>query len=240
MTDTESQSQPFLPPTYQTPLLPSDRHLIFENGATIYSTFRARVRAFQASKWGHYTVLLLVSIDVAGIFADFLISLHICEHAHELGFNKKSWQDADDALGVLSLVFSCLFMLELLSSVWAFGFAYFNSRFHIFDAVVIVAGFLVDVLFHGPLEEAGSLVVVGRLWRVFKIIEEFSSGADDQMSGLQQELEALEKENEQVRKENEAIRGENEAIRMENAGLRRRVDGWERLGTAGGAHDHKS
>jgi hypothetical protein len=83
---------------------------------------------------------------------------------------------------------------------------YFNSKFHIFDATVIVAGFIVDVLLHGTIEEAGSLVVIGRLWRVFKIIEEFSSGAEDQIEGLQERIELLEKEKEASKKENEELR----------------------------------
>lgn len=56
-----------------------------------------------------------------------------------------------------------------------------------------------DVLLHGTIEEAGSLIVVGRLWRVFKIIEEFSSGADDQIEELQERIESLEKENSVLR-----------------------------------------
>jgi hypothetical protein len=73
---------------------------------------------------------------------------------------------------------------------------YFNSKFH----------FIVDVLLHGTIEEAGSLVVIGRLWRVFKIIEEFSSGAEDQIEGLQERIELLEKEKEASKKENEELR----------------------------------
>jgi len=69
-----------------------------------------------------------------------------------------------------------------------------------------VAGFVVDVLLHGVVEEAGSLIVIGRLWRVFKIIEEFSSGAEDQLDQLQERIEALEGENEQSRRENEDLR----------------------------------
>lgn len=83
---------------------------------------------------------------------------------------------------------------------------YFNSKFHIFDALVIVAGFVVDVLLRGPVEEAGSLIVVGRLWRVFKIIEEFSAGADDQIEELQERIEGLEKECRNVKAENERLR----------------------------------
>jgi hypothetical protein len=83
---------------------------------------------------------------------------------------------------------------------------YFNSKFHVFDATVIVAGFVVDVLLHGTIEEAGSLVVIGRLWRVFKIIEEFSSGAADQIEALEERIEHLEKENNAAKRENESLK----------------------------------
>lgn len=46
---------------------------------------------------------------------------------------------------------------------------YFKSKFHCFDAIVIVAGFVVDVCLKNTLEEVASLVVVLRLWRVFKV-----------------------------------------------------------------------
>jgi regulator of replication initiation timing len=48
--------------------------------------------------------------------------------------------------------------------------------------------------------------VVGRLWRVFKIIEEFSSGAEDQIEALQEHIEHLENENEASKRENESLR----------------------------------
>jgi hypothetical protein len=234
-------------PTARTPLLPSEhagltslshgwdyigRHIPEVSGEESWVwTTRHRLQQFLSSKWGHYTVIILVSLDVAGIFADFLISLHICEHAGEKGFHQKQWERVDEVLDIISLVFSCLFMLELLCSIWAFGLElripddppivvtlpwatntdihlsrYFNSKFHIFDATVILAGFVVDVLLHGTIQEAGSLVVVGRLWRVFKIIEEFSSGAQEQIEGLQERIEDLEKENETCRRENEDLK----------------------------------
>lgn len=115
--------------TPQTPLLPSDRrrikqtskdflarHLVFPN-STAYRT-RNFLQWFLTSKYGHYFVLVLVTLDVAGIFADFLISLHICEYRHE---DVRVWKNIDEALDILSLVFSCLFMVELLCSVFAFG-----------------------------------------------------------------------------------------------------------------------
>lgn len=72
---------------------------------------------------------------------------------------------------------------------------YFKSWFHCFDATIIVAGLVIDVCLKGVLEEAGSIVVILRLWRVFKIVEEFSAGASEQMDVLMDKLERLQEEN---------------------------------------------
>ena len=78
---------------------------------------------------------------------------------------------------------------------------YFKSRFHCFDAAVIVASFVIDVTLKGLSEEVGSLVVVLRLWRVFKIIEELSAGAEERMDFLAEKVEHLEMENKELKKE---------------------------------------
>jgi hypothetical protein len=134
MEDSETQTTRF---NEQTPLLRSDAQIIAELRARkdfidshILSIHgedswlwksRRSLQGFLTSKWGHYSVITLVSLDIAGIFANFLISLHVCEHSGEKGFNKEAWIRTEDALDVLSLVFSCAFMLELCLSVWALG-----------------------------------------------------------------------------------------------------------------------
>ena len=70
---------------------------------------------------------------------------------------------------------------------------------------MILAGFVVDVCLKGVLEEAGSMVVVLRLWRVFKIIEEFSSGAEEQMDALSERIEQLESKNKKLKAEMAAV-----------------------------------
>ena len=92
------------------------------------NTTRRQTRRFLSSKYGHYAVLLLVSLDVSCIFADFLISLFICDHTCDKGEPvDKRLPEAQDALGIVSLVFSCLFMVELLASIWAFGLGWVGS-----------------------------------------------------------------------------------------------------------------
>ena len=83
---------------------------------------RRQLQRFLNSKFGHYSVLALVSLDVSCIFADFLISLYVCEHScGDDNRVSKGLLDTQKALGIVSLVFSCLFMCELLASIWAFG-----------------------------------------------------------------------------------------------------------------------
>jgi len=164
-------------------------------------TTRTETKRFLASKWGHYSVLALVAADISAIFADLILQLLTCEGR----VPAKDGQIGSDVLGVLSLVFSCLFMLELLASVWAFGWTYFSTPFHCLDATVILAGFVLDVVLKGIVEEVGSLVVVLRLWRVFKIIEELSAGAEERMEPLQERTEELEKENRALRSEIEKL-----------------------------------
>lgn len=184
-----------------------------------------RVRRLLTSRAGHYAVLLLVALDVTCIFADFLISLFICEQRCGKDLDPTEYlADAQEALTIVSLVFSCLFMAELIACVWAFGLqyasqsyhgqvgntdrrgSYFKSKFHCFDAAVILAGFVIDVCLKGVLEEAGSIVVILRFWRVFKIVEEFSSGAEEQMNALSERIEQLEAENEQLKRDLVAIK----------------------------------
>ena len=40
---------------------------------------RKGLRRYLGTKWGHYTVIVLVTIDVGCIFADFMINLYLCE-----------------------------------------------------------------------------------------------------------------------------------------------------------------
>ena len=92
-------------------------------------------------------------------------------------------------------------MVELLTSLWAFGVKNYlwGNWFHILDAAVIVAAFVIDVVLHGVVEEVGSLVVVARLWRVFKIVEEFSATGNEELEGLKERIGELEKEVEGLR-----------------------------------------
>ena len=75
---------------------------------------------------------------------------------------------------------------------------------------------MIDVLLRGPLEEAGSLVVVLRLWRVFKIIEEFSTGANDEMEKLYDHIDELKMDNDALKAESKSMKKELATLKAAN------------------------
>lgn len=119
-------------------------------------------------------------------------------------------------------------MLELILSIWAFGPSYFKSKFHIVDALVVITGFALDLSLHGgAIEEAASLIVVLRLWRVFKIIEELSLGAQEQVEEMEVEIEKLRGENLALRRAGLAGKREGEIWRKELEALREEREAFE-------------
>lgn len=62
-----------------------------------------------------------------------------------------------------------------------------------------MASFLVDVLTRGVVEEVASLIIILRLWRFVKIIEELSVASSERMEDLEMKVERLEEENASLR-----------------------------------------
>lgn len=87
--------------------------------ASTYARRRERCRALLVSKQKHYLVLALVALDVSCLLADIFITLIDCDSR----IKNDAWVPAvHEGLEDAGLVFSCLFLAELITSLWAFGF----------------------------------------------------------------------------------------------------------------------
>lgn len=126
MSSDSSSSQPLLP-TGSSSESPSSETIA--QRITRYKTFsrysKGQVKGFLESKAQHYTVLALVSFDLLGIFADIIINLYQCDVKN----TDPVWNDVRDGLGIAGLVFSSMFLLELMLSLWAFGWRCVCSNF---------------------------------------------------------------------------------------------------------------
>ncbi|KAG8169164.1 hypothetical protein KVR01_001913 [Diaporthe batatas] len=186
-------------PGEQQALLPRQGELDQQDSSgevSAYARRRERCQALLQSKQKHYLILALVALDVSCLLADIFITLIDCDSR----IKNDAWvPPVHKALEDAGLVFSCLFLAELIASLWAFGFEFFHSWFHVFDAAVIIASFLVDVLTRGVVEEVASLIIILRLWRFVKIIEELSVASSERMEDLETRIERLEEENSSLR-----------------------------------------
>ncbi|AEO64529.1 uncharacterized protein THITE_2110762 [Thermothielavioides terrestris NRRL 8126] len=199
VTDEEPRSTPsLLPSTHRaSSFAPSPSY------SSTYARRRSQARALLSSRAKHYFVLGLVALDVTAILADLFVALVACD----LGKTDEEWVTrAREILHPFALVFSTLFVAELGVTVWAFGWRYFRDWFHCFDGVVITVSFIVDVVTRGIVEEIASIVIILRLWRLVKIIEELSVGAAERMEEIEGRVAELERENADLKRQAEGMR----------------------------------
>lgn len=82
-----------------------------------------------------------------------------------------------EILAHISLVITTLFLIEIPLTLWAFGVEFYNplgkvthARLHLFDALIIVTTFVLEVVLKGRERELAGLLIILRLWRLIKLV----------------------------------------------------------------------
>jgi cell division protein FtsL len=82
--------------------------------------------------------------------------------------------DGELALYFISLVIICIFVLEILSAFYAFGWRRYTKILFLLDAIIVLTSFILEVYFHfGNALKAGrasAALVVLRMWKVVRAI----------------------------------------------------------------------
>ena len=78
---------------------------------------------------------------------------------------------------MISIVITTLFLIEIPLTLWSIGSEFYNpyGRFphaslHIFDAIIILTTFVLEVVLRGKERELAGLLVILRLWRLLKLV----------------------------------------------------------------------
>ncbi|KAG6006585.1 hypothetical protein E4U21_006883 [Claviceps maximensis] len=191
---TDTTTTPLLPPLPE-PIMPRSSRLQPDPTRRLLHHLhhvRRIGRVLLSSRRKHFLVMSMVALDVVALLANIFIQLIACE-MHQ---RNEPWvHDVTNTLERLGLLLSSLFMVELGACLFSFGISYLASWFHLFDALVIVLSFVIDMASRGLTESIGSLVVILRLWRLARISEEVVMGATERMDLMEQHLEDLEREN---------------------------------------------
>ncbi|KAL5529221.1 hypothetical protein ACEPAG_5195 [Sanghuangporus baumii] len=138
-------------------------------------------------------------------------------------------------LAHISLSINTLFLLEIPLALWCFGLAYYNplpkflslsssssdekhpyAGLHLFDALVVITTFVLEVVLRGREAELAGLLVLLRLWRLVKLVGGLAVGAGE----LQEELSNQLAETQRLLQEEQARAS---LLEEENASLRARL-----------------
>lgn len=124
-----SSSEPLLthPPTTSSQQQSSTNTFIH-----VYRTLHRQTHGLLSSRYQHYIVLSLVTFDLLGIFAAIIIELCFCKGE----ITSPVWNDVQNGLEIAGLVFSCLFMLELVLSLWVFGWRFVALPYMLFPPLL--------------------------------------------------------------------------------------------------------
>ncbi|KAM9834829.1 voltage-gated hydrogen channel 1 isoform X2 [Syngnathus typhle] len=118
----------------------------------------------------------------------------------------------------LSLALLTFFMVEIAGKLFAYHLEFFQHKFEVFDALVVMLSFVLDIvfIFHDDVFDGMGLLILLRLWRVARIINgilvSVKTRADQKMhklkgsydrlveriTKLQQQIDKLQQDNEKL------------------------------------------
>ncbi|KAF5330832.1 hypothetical protein D9619_005804 [Psilocybe cf. subviscida] len=215
----------------QQPLLPSHRASQVEAGDPEPDSSVGKLRATQR-KWQAKTAHLLER-PILHKFILFLIVVDaLCVFTH-LAYNfllpqcpppSEETPEWIEALEYLSLVITTLFLVEIPLEIWALGINFLNpfktgpeavphASLHLFDAVIIVTTFTLEVVLRGREREVAELLIVLRVWRLIKLVGGVAVGATEMSQEDAERVAELYRELEEVKAQLAQARSENAQLR---------------------------
>ncbi|CAO3607836.1 unnamed protein product [Cunninghamella blakesleeana] len=182
----------------------------------------------------HWTILGLTLVDTIAVMIQLLYTFfHECQVPDLDLYNNEyiistflsttvigrtiseAWLCAFEIAEFVSISITCLFLLECILSFVAFGPRFYlpgteHYKLHIFDVIVVVSTFVLEVVLRGKDREVAGLLIMFRLWRVVKIMDAVVKGLtysnEEELDRLQEEIEHLKATNAALEKENQVLK----------------------------------
>ncbi|KAH8921716.1 hypothetical protein BT69DRAFT_1279635 [Atractiella rhizophila] len=206
MEDEEQQNE-------ETPLI---RPAETQHGADGVSPRKLRVRERLESPWTHRFIISLTVIDAICVISEIAYDLLTLEKHCRCpdGGGTPERHDMKEPLPIeilsrISLGITAVFVLEILFTVYAFGFSHYipwrveHGFLHFLDATVILTTFVLELILPPSLSSITSLLILLRLWRIVKLVSGVSMAVNDlgdegkerQILELKREIEVLKAKN---------------------------------------------
>ncbi|XP_038132894.1 voltage-gated hydrogen channel 1 [Cyprinodon tularosa] len=183
-------------------------------------TFRDSLRRLFTSDRFQILVVALVVLDAFFVMAELLIDLSVIklDHGHI----------APEVFHYLSLALLTFFMVELFGKLFVFRLEFFYHKFEVFDAVVVVVSFVLDIvfIFHEDAFDGVGLLILLRLWRVARIVNgilvSVKTRADQKIHKLKESYDHLVERASELQRRNDELVQENQRLQalLEKHGIR--------------------
>lgn len=175
-------------------------------------TFRDSLKRLYSSDRLQVLVVCLVILDAIFVLAELMIDLSIIklDHGHL----------APEVFHYLSLSLLTFFMVELIGKIYAYRQEFFMHKFEVFDGVIIVLSFVLDIVFiaHEDSFDGMGLLILLRLWRVARIVNgilvSVKNRADHKVHKIKEsydhlvlQVNELQERNLKIEEENRRLRG---------------------------------
>nr|KAG5685734.1 hypothetical protein BaRGS_015056 [Batillaria attramentaria] len=111
-------------------------------------------------------IIVLVVFDILLVLSELLFDLEIVrlEGSHQ--------ETVPEVLHYCSIFILSLFLIEIGLRIFVMRLSFFTHKLELFDAVVVIVSFVLDVVFRNRQDAASGvgLLVILRLWRVARIL----------------------------------------------------------------------
>lgn len=152
-------------------------------------TFRDALKwLFNCHKF-HIVIVCLVILDALFVLIEILLDL-------ELLVDKVD-HIIPEIFHYLSISVLSFFLLEIVGKLYAFRLEFFHHKFEVFDAVIVIISFIIDVVYitREDVFSAVGLLILLRLWRVARIVNgvilSVKSRAEEKINKLKEKQETL-------------------------------------------------
>ena len=151
---------------------------------------RVRLQAKLHSHRFQMIIIGLVAIDFLIVLVQLLMDIQVIKGVHHDHL-------AIQILHYTSIVILGLFLIEIVVKLYAFGLDFFHHKLEVFDAIVVIVSFALDIAYSGNMDawDAIGLLVLLRLWRVVRIVNGIVLSVkiemDEKMHHLKEEIVEL-------------------------------------------------
>ncbi|XP_041456375.1 voltage-gated hydrogen channel 1-like isoform X2 [Lytechinus variegatus] len=140
-------------------------------------SLREKIHDFMETQRFHIAILVLVVIDCILVIAELVIDFQVLS---EEGGNCNATESekeekevtAANVLHYMSLGILSIFMIELMIKIPVFWMEFFRSKLEVFDGIIIVISFVLDIVSLIFEEQFAvlQLLVLLRLWRIVRVV----------------------------------------------------------------------